>query len=74
VLLLLTDGILERRDRAGEFFGLDRVRAVVREMQCHPAGAILDRLFETALTWGEGRPWEDDATIMVVKRAEAPAA
>jgi sigma-B regulation protein RsbU (phosphoserine phosphatase) len=74
VLLMLTDGILERRDRAGEFFGLDRVRAIVREKQREPAAAILDRLFEGALAWGEGRPWEDDATIVVVKREEAPAA
>jgi sigma-B regulation protein RsbU (phosphoserine phosphatase) len=73
VLLMLTDGILERRDKAGEFFGLDRVRAIVREKQAEPAVAILDRLFEAALSWGEGRPWEDDATIVVVKR-EALAA
>jgi sigma-B regulation protein RsbU (phosphoserine phosphatase) len=73
VLLMLTDGILERRDKAGEFFGLDRVRAIVRERQEEPAAAILERLFEAALAWGEGRPWEDDATIVVVKR-EASAA
>jgi phosphoserine phosphatase RsbU/P len=73
VLLMLTDGILERRDKAGEFFGVDRVRAIVREMQTQPAQAILDRLFEAALAWAEGRPWEDDATIVVVKREEAPA-
>ena len=71
VLLMLTDGILERRDKAGEFFGVDRVRAIVRELQDRPAQAILDRLFEVALAWGEGRPWEDDATIVVVKRVEA---
>ena len=74
VLLMLTDGILERPDKAGEFFGVDRVRAIVRELQDQPAQAILDRLFETAFAWGEGRPWEDDATIVVVKRVNAPAA
>jgi sigma-B regulation protein RsbU (phosphoserine phosphatase) len=74
VLLMLTDGILERRDGAGEFFGLDRVRAIVREGQGGAAQAILDRLFEAALAWGEGRPWEDDATIVVVKREETSAA
>jgi sigma-B regulation protein RsbU (phosphoserine phosphatase) len=68
VLLMLTDGILERRDKAGEFFGLDRVRAIVRERQGEPAAVILERLFEATLAWGEGRPWEDDATIVVVKR------
>ena len=68
VLLLCTDGILERRDRAGEFLGIDRVKALVRESQAEPAGVILDRLFEATLAWGEGRPWEDDATIVIVKR------
>ena len=71
VLLMLTDGILERRDKNGEFFGDDRVRAVVREQQAQPAETILTKLFDAALSWGDGRPWEDDATIVVVKRAEA---
>jgi sigma-B regulation protein RsbU (phosphoserine phosphatase) len=73
VLLLLTDGILERRDRKGEFFGDERVRSLVREHQSQTADSILARLFDAALAWGDGRPWEDDATIVVVKRAE-PAA
>jgi sigma-B regulation protein RsbU (phosphoserine phosphatase) len=73
VLLMLTDGILERRNKAGEFFGEDRVRAIVRELQEGPAQVILDRLFEAARAWGEERPWEDDATIVVVKRVDPPA-
>ena len=56
VLLLLTDGILERRDKNGEFFGDDRVRAVVREQQAQPAETILAKLFDAALAWGEGGP------------------
>jgi sigma-B regulation protein RsbU (phosphoserine phosphatase) len=68
VLLLLTDGILERRDRQGEFFGDERVRALVRQHQAQPAQVILDKLFEAALAFGNARPWEDDATIVVVKR------
>jgi serine phosphatase RsbU (regulator of sigma subunit) len=68
VLLLCTDGILERRDRAGEFLGIDRVKALVREGQRESARTILDRIFEKTLAWGEARPWEDDATIVVVKR------
>ncbi len=71
VLLLLTDGILERRDKKGEFFGDERVRGLVRQHQSQPASVILERLFDAALAWGDARPWEDDATIVVVKRAEA---
>jgi len=70
VLLLLTDGILERRDKNSEFFGDERVRGLVRQHQSQPAAVILERLFEAALAWGDGRPWEDDATIVVVKRGE----
>jgi sigma-B regulation protein RsbU (phosphoserine phosphatase) len=70
VLLMLTDGILERRDKSGEFFGSERVREVVRQHQAQPAETILGKLFEAALAWGDGRPWEDDATIVVVKRLE----
>jgi len=70
VLLLLTDGILERRDKNSEFFGDERVRGLVRQHQSQPAAVILERLFEAAIAWGDGRPWEDDATIVVVKRGE----
>ena len=68
VLLLLTDGILERRDKASEFFGAEHVRDVVRRHQSESAETILAKLFDAASAWGDGRPWEDDATIVVVKR------
>jgi sigma-B regulation protein RsbU (phosphoserine phosphatase) len=68
VLLLLTDGILERRDKVSEFFGDKQVRDVVRRHQSESAETILAKLFDAASAWGDGRPWEDDATIVVVKR------
>ncbi len=71
VLVMCTDGILERRDAAGEFFGVDRLRSAVRETQAQPALAVLERIFEASQTWGDGRPWEDDATVVVLKRNDA---
>jgi sigma-B regulation protein RsbU (phosphoserine phosphatase) len=68
VLVGCTDGILERRDAKGEFFGLEGLHAVVRQSQGEPAQVILDRLFEASNAWGENRPWEDDATIAILKR------
>ncbi len=70
-LVLCTDGILERRDASGEFFGVDRLRSVVRETQDAPAQATLDRIFDASSAWGRGRPWEDDATAVVLKRDRA---
>ncbi len=67
-LVMCTDGILERRNERGEFFGTERLRATVRQAQDESAQTILERLFEASQTWGDGRPWEDDATIVVLKR------
>ncbi len=71
LLVLCTDGILERRDPAGEFFGVDRLRSLVREMQGQSAQKVLERIFDSASAWGDGRPWEDDATAVVLKRNRA---
>jgi sigma-B regulation protein RsbU (phosphoserine phosphatase) len=71
VLVMCTDGILERRDTSGEFFGTDRLRAIVRERENESAQAILDALFDASSSWGGSRPWEDDATIVVLKRLAA---
>ncbi len=70
VLVLCTDGILERRDARGEFFGVDRLRAAVRELQGRSAQEILDRIFDASFAWGKEQPWEDDATLVVLKRNE----
>jgi phosphoserine phosphatase RsbU/P len=73
VLVMVTDGILERRDGKGEFFGFERLKRLVREKQGEPAEAILDAIFESAQRFGEGRPWEDDATAVVVRRLPEPS-
>jgi len=70
VLVMCTDGILERRDRASEFFGTDRLKEVVRESAGESAEAILDHVFEASRDWGGARGWEDDATVVIVKRNE----
>jgi sigma-B regulation protein RsbU (phosphoserine phosphatase) len=70
VIILCTDGIVERRGARGEF-GIEGVQEVVSGSIDKPAGEILDRLFAAAAEYGKARPWEDDATAVVVKRLEA---
>ena len=72
VLVLCTDGILERPDAAGEFYGTGRLRDLIVAHQTEGAQEILDRLFAAVTAHGDGRPWEDDATVVVVKRREEP--
>jgi serine phosphatase RsbU (regulator of sigma subunit) len=66
VLVLTTDGILERRGPTGNSFGQSGVEAAVRRDA--PAPEILESVFDAAAAFGDGSPWEDDATIVVVKR------
>lgn len=69
ILLLYTDGIIERRSPSGEFFGEERLRSLVSGMKEAPAQKMLDTIFETVLAYGEGAPLEDDATVVVIKRS-----
>jgi sigma-B regulation protein RsbU (phosphoserine phosphatase) len=71
VLVLCTDGILERRDPKGEFFGTEGLAAVARKNMAATAEEILDRIFAATVAFGDGRPFEDDATLVVVKRRDA---
>lgn len=70
VLVLFTDGIVERRGPADTFFEEERLKRVVQESHGAPAGHLLDRILDMAHAHGEGRPWEDDVTVLVIRRPE----
>jgi serine phosphatase RsbU (regulator of sigma subunit) len=72
VLVAMTDGIFDRRSKAGEFFGEAHLSRLVQESEGRGAAEVLDRLFAAALAFGDGRPWEDDATAVVIRRLESP--
>jgi sigma-B regulation protein RsbU (phosphoserine phosphatase) len=73
VLVMPTDGILERRNAAGEFFGLERLHDIVRRHRGGSSEEILSSIFSASDAFGDGRPWEDDATLVVLKRGEGGA-
>jgi sigma-B regulation protein RsbU (phosphoserine phosphatase) len=68
VLAMCTDGILERRNSHGEFFDEEGLKRVIHENRGARAQEVLDRLFAAAHDHGSGRPWEDDATAVIVIR------
>jgi len=68
-LVMCTDGIIERRDRSGAFLGEEGLVSAVREREGASADEILEHVFERSWSWGAGRAWEDDATLVVVKRS-----
>ncbi len=67
-LVLYTDGIVERRQADGEVFGVERLTQVVSASLDLPAQRVIERVFAAAEEFGGGAPWEDDATVVVLRR------
>jgi len=71
-LVLMTDGIVERRNPAGEFFGEEQLKALVQQNLSLEPESLLESLFAAVVAWGAGGPWEDDATLVVIRRLDKP--
>lgn len=68
ILVLYSDGIVERKNLKGEFYGIDRMLKVVRKNRNATASGIVKSIFESAQKFGNSPQWEDDATVMILKR------
>ena len=68
VLVLFTDGILEREDIYGEEFGQGRLKDVIIKNQTKDAEVILSEIFIATNDFGNKTKWKDDATVVVIKR------
>jgi phosphoserine phosphatase RsbU/P len=67
-LVLFTDGVIERHNHTGEMYGVERLIFAVQDAGGRSAADILDRLFQESFAFGEEGPWEDDATVLIVRR------
>lgn len=67
-LVLHTDGLIERRSPGGQLFGVERLASTIRECLEQPVEEIVERVFERTDEFGEGAAWDDDATLLVVRR------
>lgn len=70
ILLLYSDGIIERQNQNEEFFAVDKVKKIVREHSKMGASELIELIFEEADKFGGGAKWDDDATLMVIKKVE----
>ncbi len=67
VLVVGTDGIWEGHNRAGDMFGKERLRALVRQHARHCAETIVESVFQEHRKFTQDAPAEDDLTLVVVK-------
>lgn len=67
-LLLYSDGILEARDRAGQFFDGDRVARWLSDIRHTSAEQFADAAFSELTQW-TGGGFDDDVTFVIARRA-----
>ena len=68
VLLMYSDGVLERRNSDGEEFGLPQLEELLIQHQQKSALMILEAIYETIFAFGDRAKWEDDVTVVVIKK------
>ncbi len=68
ILVLFSDGIVERQNNNGDFFELEGLKNVIAKNKDKDAEGILNVIFQTADEFGNMSKWEDDATVVVIKR------
>jgi serine phosphatase RsbU (regulator of sigma subunit) len=68
ILVLYTDGLVEREDPKGEPFGNDRLIELIKRERQDKASAIIEKLFIDVYRFGANEKWRDDATALIVKR------
>jgi len=74
ILALVSDGIFEYFNPAGEQFGQERVEEVIRQNADATMAELAQRLFAAARRFGAGAAQEDDMTVVFVKREVWPVA
>jgi len=70
VLLLYTDGVVER-SRRGEEFGLRRLEEALAQHLEASAPVILKSILEEITVFGDPPAFEDDVTLVVIKKVAA---
>jgi len=72
VLVLLSDGIYEYGNGAGEQFGEARVEQVVAAHHARGTTALSTALLDAVQAFAAGAAQEDDITVVLVRREADP--
>ena len=72
-LVLFTDGVSEALNAAGEEFGEERIRALLKANAGTSTADILARLLDAVLSFSANVPQHDDITIMALGFRESAA-
>lgn len=68
VVVLYTDGVIERENPRGEQYGLARLKRLLRELPGGGAREKVEAIFADGDRHAAGAPAQDDMTVVVVRR------
>ena len=68
VLVLYSDGIIEREKNEDEQYEITRLKQLVVENREKSAKEIVKCVYDTVFDFGNRSIWEDDATLVVIKK------
>ena len=63
-LILFTDGIIERKNKIKEQYGLDRLISFLRQNKDDPLKKLLNELIDNSRDFSNDVPIEDDVTML----------
>jgi serine phosphatase RsbU (regulator of sigma subunit) len=67
VVVLMSDGLPERMNAAGEMLDYEATKCALAEAARQSPQEIIDHLVGTGDAWANGRPQDDDVTFVVLK-------
>lgn len=67
LVVFYTDGVIERTNAEGEFYGVERLKDAARRSRGDAARIALYSMLGDLQDWSGGLPAEDDTTLIVVK-------
>lgn len=68
LLVMYSDGITERMNQDSTEFGLDYLQKLIIKEQKRKSQELVDMVFDVLYTYGDHQPWQDDTTLIIVKR------
>lgn len=69
-VFLYTDGLTEARNRAGQEYGLQRIRALAARNIRKASDGLISECLEDLASFGEGIKQTDDLTLLALRRAD----
>jgi sigma-B regulation protein RsbU (phosphoserine phosphatase) len=68
ILVMYTDGLVERMDEDDEEFGEERLKQAILDNRKKPADQMLESIVRASFRFGSEPAWADDVTVLVIIR------